>query len=113
MTANRAVAEADVETEEDPLDGARAEVLGGGARADGSTAWMLFMEIDTVYAVELNATSGAALRNVPITGFHNFGEMTRVFMFDQSRELFYVWNDTTHTLAQRTVHTLFGISPPG
>lgn len=37
--------------------------------------YALFMEIDTVDALRINSSDGRILHQIPVTGFHNFGEV--------------------------------------
>jgi hypothetical protein len=40
-----------------------------------TVVYALYMEVDTVDAVTINATSGQIISQQPVTGFHNFGEV--------------------------------------
>ena len=47
------------------------------------------MEVAKVHALTIDVATGQTLHQTAVTGFNNWGEITRVFMFDAARTLFY------------------------
>lgn len=72
----------------------------------------LFVETDKVKALTINAANGSIISTVPC-GFDNHGEMTRIFNWDQKREVFYYVeaNFTAPPMPQGRQVTLWTIDP--
>ena len=51
--------------------------------------YALFNEVQTVKAVKIDVATGTILANVKVDGFNNWGEMTRIFSYDEKRNVFY------------------------
>ena len=62
-----------------PPQKAAAEAV---AQANG-TIYALFMEVSTIHALIIDAGSGSIRSQKRVTGFDNWGEITRVFMWDE------------------------------
>ncbi|EGD72314.1 hypothetical protein PTSG_00332 [Salpingoeca rosetta] len=58
-------------------------------KAGSKVIYALFNEVSTVKAVTIDAETGKILANKKVEGFNNWGEMTRLFTYDESRNLFY------------------------
>lgn len=54
-----------------------------------TVAYAIFVEVARVWALTLDYSEGRILRQVPVRGFNNWGEITRVFIFDADQVLFY------------------------
>jgi len=72
----------------------------------------LFVETDKIKALTINAANGSIISTVPC-GFDNHGEMTRIFNWDQKREVFYYVeaNFTAPPMPQGRQVTLWTIDP--
>lgn len=64
-------------------------MTGRSLNAPTTVVYALFMEIEKVKAVTIDAISGRIVQQVPVVGFNNWGEITRVFMWDGKRSNFY------------------------
>jgi hypothetical protein len=51
--------------------------------------YALYLEVATLKAVKIELPSGKIAANVKVTGFNSWGEMTRLFTYDQFRNRFY------------------------
>ena len=58
-------------------------------RAGDAPVYALFVEVSRMWALTINSTSGVIAQQHLITNFNNWGEITRVFMWDSARVLFY------------------------
>lgn len=67
--------------------------------------YALFLEVATLKAVKLSVPSGQILANVKVEGFNSWGEMTRLFTYDEKRNKFYylevVWKTRDQSLFPR------------
>lgn len=54
-----------------------------------TTAYAIFVEVARVWALTIDFAAGSILKQVPVRGFDNWGEITRVFAFDARRIKFY------------------------
>eukprot|EP00049_Salpingoeca_infusionum_P018779 m.358738 g.358738 ORF g.358738 m.358738 type:complete len:465 (+) comp18265_c0_seq1:328-1722(+) len=59
------------------------------AKSNGSVIYALFNEVQTIKAVKIDVATGTILANVKVDGFNNWGEMTRIFSYDEKRNVFY------------------------
>lgn len=51
--------------------------------------YALYLEVATLKAVKIELPSGKIAANVRVTDFNSWGEMTRLFTYDQFRNRFY------------------------
>jgi len=72
--------------------------------------YALYVEVSDLYALTLDATTGALLQNLKVSGYDNHGETSRLWTFDERRELFYLLEVDFLTTPESNL-TLYIIDP--
>lgn len=56
---------------------------------DGTYAYAVYVEVARMWVLTIDITTGSIIRQLPLRGFDNWGEITRVFAYDSKKNMFY------------------------